>query len=264
MHQLQLTILPLSLLCSCAVPLPIEPERAAPDDSPLRGAVAAPNPGDAALASSPARQEPAMRRRPMNYFDISFGASYWDDLGDLDPSGTFPIPGRFGTFDSWGSAFDIGYDRVISDDGRSAVSLGIESGWSTFDNNGSGLSSPYSDISATMFYIAPVVRWHNDLGPAVTVSPGIGIGYYGLSIDEYETYYYGWWYGYDTRTLYDDSTIGGFVSLAFDFRLGSSSAIRIDNKFHFAEFNGLEQLMPNESSVSGSIYTIGIGFVFAL
>jgi hypothetical protein len=107
-----------------------------------------------------------------------------------------------------------------------------------------------------------IVRWRHDLSSAVTVSPGVGLGYYSLSIDEYETYYYGWWWGYDTRTLYDDSALGGFVSLAVDFKTSAWGAFRIDNKLHFAEFDNLDNLTPNESNVHGPIYTLAIGFVY--
>ena len=61
----------------------------------------------------PAAAPQGRRERPKNYLDVMIGASYWDDLGSLDPTGVGPVPGRFGRFDDWGFAFDMGYDRVI-------------------------------------------------------------------------------------------------------------------------------------------------------
>jgi hypothetical protein len=210
----------------------------------------------------PLVHEPAVRR-PQNHLDIMFGASWWDELGDLDPTGVSPVPGRFGRFDDWGFAFDMGFDRVVASNERSDLTLGLEVGWSTFENDGSGLTSPYSDITASMVYITPAVRWMLHLSRIVTIVPGIGAGYYGFSIDEYETYYYGYWWGYSARTLNQDSAFGGFASLACDFHLSPTSAIRIDNKFHLVDFDGLQSLMPREDDVGGPIYTLEAGFVFS-
>jgi hypothetical protein len=200
--------------------------------------------------------------RPLNHLDIMFGGSMWNDLGNLDPRGVGP-PGHFGDFDDWGFAFDMGYDRVISGNEHGDFTLGLEFGWSTFENDGSGLISPYSEITASMFYVTPVVRWMWHLSRIVTITPGFGAGYYGFSIDEYDTYYYGWYWGYSGRTLNQDSAFGGFASLATDFHMSPTSAIRIDNKFHFVEFEGLDSLMPLADDVDGPIYTLEIGFVFS-
>lgn len=251
------TIVVLVLCSACAAPWP---GSAAAHPETGRGT-------SAAAASSPPAAEAVPSQaaywRPMNYFDFMLGASYWDDLGSLDPTGVSPFPGRFGDFDRWGFAFDFGYDRVVWHDEKNAITVGIESGWSSFANDGSGLTSPYSDISATLFYLTPAVRWRRQLSPSVTISPGIGAGYYSLSIDEYESYYYGWWWGYSSRTLYDDSTFGGFLSLGFDFHINPSAAIRVDNKLHFVSFDGLQNLMPRETGVDGPIYTLEVGFVLA-
>jgi hypothetical protein len=246
-------------LASCAVPLDVFHERARADDRAPSVVANATTAGF--VDAAPAAPITQGRGRPSSYFNIMFGTSYWDDLGDLDTAGTFPVPGVFGDFDDWGSAFSLGFDGEVWDRAEDSVTIGIETGWCTFDNHGGG-TTPYSDIAASLSYIAPVVRWRHDLSSAVTVSPGVGLGYYSLSIDEYETYYYGWWWGYDTRTLYDDSALGGFVSLAVDFKTSAWGAFRIDNKLHFAEFDNLDNLTPNESNVHGPIYTLAIGFVY--
>jgi hypothetical protein len=231
-------------------------------EPPFAGHVLAAEPC-ARLPATPHNGQQTQPARPSNYVDFMLGASYWNGLGNLDPTGVTPIPGGFGDFDRWGFAFDMGYDRVIKRGTKADWTLGLELGWSTFENDGNGLATPYSTISSSFFYVAPVTRllWH--VSPTVTVSPGVGAGYYAFSIDEYDTYYYGWWWGYSGRTLNQDSAFGGFASLGVDFHLSPANAIRIDNKVHFVEFDGLESLMPNETTVRGPIWTIEIGFVLA-
>jgi hypothetical protein len=250
------------LLGACALPRPgagvLSSDRvcAAPTDTALSVTTARP-----VRATTPPHQMGLPR--PRNYVDFMMGASYWDHLGSLDPTGVSPIPGAYGDFDRWSFAFDMGYDRVVARGDRTDLALGLEMGWSTFENDGAGLVSPSTTISSSFFYIAPVTRllWH--VSPTVTVSPGIGAGYYALHIDEYDTYYYGWWWGYSGRTLNEDSAFGGFASLAVDFHLSPTNAIRFDNKVHFVEFDGLESLYPNETKVRGPIWTIELGFVLA-
>jgi hypothetical protein len=196
-----------------------------------------------------------------NYFDFMLGASYWGNLGGLDPTGVSVIPGAYQDFDRLGFAFDIGYDRVIASGQQTDWTLGIETGWSSFENDGSGLTSPYSDINASMYYVAPATRLLVHVSPTVTVSPGVGLGYYGFAIDELQSYYYGWWWGYDSRTLNQDSSLGGFVSLALDFNTSPTGAIRLDTKAHFVDFGGLQSLYPNETSVTGPIWNVELGFV---
>ncbi len=191
-----------------------------------------------------------------------FGASYWDDLGGLDTSGAGFVPNAIGDFDSWGFAFDFGYDRIVSSNRDFDWSVGIESGWSTFDGDGRGYYSSSSDISSSMWYLAPATRFHFPLSPRTTLIAGIGAGYYGFSIDEISTYYYDWWYSYDSRTLNQDDAFGGFASVAFDFDMAPGAAFRLDNKVHFVHFDGLDALLPNESSVDGPIWTVEFGFVF--
>lgn len=221
-----------------------------------RSAAAAPGPG--ALRASPA---PAVRERPRNHLDLMLGGSYWNDLGSLDPTGVGPVPGRFDDFDRWGFAFDMGYDRVVERAERADWTLGLELGFVSWHNDGTGLTTPFSDITADMVYFAPTTRVMMQLSPWVTLSPGIGAGYYGLRIEEYEHYYYGWWSATDSRSLNRDGTFGGFASLALDFHASPVSAIRLENKLHFVRFDGLEALYPNETSVEGPIWTLELGLV---
>jgi hypothetical protein len=222
----------------------------------LGGPLAAP---DATAATAPVAQAPTPR--PKNQVDVMFGASYWNDLGDLDTSGGI-VPNAVGDFDSWGWAFDFGYDRVVWSNRDVDMSVGIESGWSTFASDGRGFSGGASDISSSMWYLTPAMRWHFPLSRQATLIAGVGAGYYGFSIDEVSTYYYGWYYGYDARTLNQDDAFGGFASVAFDFDLAPGAAIRLDNKVHIVEFDGVDTLLPNESSVDGPIWTIEIGFAY--
>lgn len=245
----------LSFLCACAVPragsrLP------AVGDRPLASAV------DAAVAAAPATPRPQGRPEAKNQFDVMFGASWWDDLGDIDASSSGPILGTIGDFDSWGWAFDLGYDRVVFSGRDVDVSVGLETGWSTFYNDGYGYYAQYSEITGNMWYIAPAVRWHFELSPAVSLIAGLGAGYYGFSIDELTTYYYGWWWGYDSRTIADDGALGGFASLAFDFHTSPNGAFRLENKLHYVEFDGLDSVLTSQDSVHGPIWNIEIGYVF--
>lgn len=258
--------------CTATAPWPQDPTPpyAAPRYAPPTQAPAVPgSPPPPPTVVAPPMPAPPLpletlpAERPRNYVDFMFGASYWGGLGDLDPSGVSPVPGQFTDFDKWGFAFDIGYDRVVASGAHSDWTLGLELGWNTFDNDGSGLASPYSDITAGMFYITPVTRWLLHLSDTVTIAPGVGAGYYGFSVVETETYYYGWWWGYASRTLNQDSAFGGFVSLGLDFHLNEAAILRIDNKLHFVEFDGLQSLLPNETRVDGPIYTLEIGFALA-
>ncbi len=217
-------------------------------------------------ASVPTRQPAApvqsTGRGPKNQFDVMIGGSYWDGIGDLDTSTSGPPFGSIGDFDSLGWAFDLGYDRVVWTNRAVDWSLGLETGWSTFESNSSGYYTPNSDITGNMWYLAPASRWHFELTPQTALVAGIGAGYYGFSIEELSTYYYGYWWGYDSRTLSQDDEFGAFASLAFDFAMSPGSAFRIENKLHFVDFDGLDSLLTNESSVNGPIWTFEVGYVF--
>ncbi|HEX5053256.1 MAG TPA: hypothetical protein VFZ65_15885 [Planctomycetota bacterium] len=238
--------------------LPFLPGCAAVSPAPrLLPAAESPVGPDVAATQAP----PGPAARAMNQLDLCIGGSYWSNLGDLDTNGAGIVPGAIGEFDTWGWALDLGYDHVVMRNRNFDWSLGLETGWSTFESNGRGVYSPSSDVTASMWYIAPATRWHFPLSPRSMVIAGVGVGYYGFAIDEVSTYYYGWWYGYDSRTLNEDGTIGGFASVAFDYDVAPGAALRLDNKVHFVHYEGLNSLLPNESSVDGPIWTFELGIV---
>ena len=135
-------------------------------------------------------------------------------------------------------------------------------GWTTFESNSVCYYTPYSYITGNMWYVAPALRCHFEMSRSATMVVGIGAGYYGFAIDELTTYYYGWWWGYDSRTLSRDDAFGGFASVALDLGLSPNGGLRVESKVHFVEFNGIDSVLPNESSVSGPIWSFEIGYVF--
>jgi hypothetical protein len=251
--------LALPFLTACAALPPAAPPFPLAEGPPAVLAASAATHQDPAPMPAPAPRPAG--HRGQNHIDLMFGGSYWSDFGDLDTSGAGPLPGAIGDFDSGGWAFDFGYDRVVWSGRDLDWSVGVETGWSTFDSDSIGYYHPYSSITGTMWYLAPATHWHFELSRNTTLVAGVGAGYYGFSIDELSTYYYGWWWGYDSHTLNQDDAFGGFASVAIDFEM-AGGALRFENKLHYVEFGGLDALLPNESSVSGPIWTFEIGYAF--
>src|SRR5688572_16979978 len=128
--------LALLFLTGCAPLPPAAPGFPSADSPPAVLAASPAAPQDPVPMPAPA---PVAASRGQNHFDLMFGGSYWSDLGGLDTTGAGPLPGAIGDFDSGGWAFDMGYDRVVWSRRDVDWSVGIETGWSTFDSDSIGL-----------------------------------------------------------------------------------------------------------------------------
>jgi hypothetical protein len=245
-----------ALLGSCAVRTPIRP---APQDReavprPL-GEVPADQPGTSAEPWDPEAAPTSM--------SIGLGAAYWDEIGSLSTAGTGLPTNSFGAFDRTGAYFDLGFDHVVGHLGELPWSLGFEFGIAGFENEGSGIS-PFSDsLSATWYRFTPTARTYVPLGAGVTLVPGVGFGGSLLSIDEYDdAFSYGWGQVSSSRNLYEAWAWTAFVDLAIDFDLlDSGTVLRIDNEFHWQDFDALDRLLPAESGVGGLIYALQLELV---
>lgn len=244
-------------LCSCAAPLPLPPSLllAPQDREPV------PQPVEGRRLQPTQQEGEASSPDDPNALTLAVGVAYWDELGELSTAGTGLTPDQLGEFDRGGLSFDLGYEHVVGHIGELPWSLGLEWGLAAFDNEGEGIDRFADSVGATWMHITPTAHVAVPLSDKVRFVPGIGLGAYYLSIDEYDQDFFG--RSDDSRTLHDEWAFGGFVDLGFDFELFSDgTALRIDNEFHWMDFDQIDRLLPAESHVGGLVYALQLGLVF--
>ncbi|KPJ77025.1 MAG: hypothetical protein AMJ54_09700 [Deltaproteobacteria bacterium SG8_13] len=235
-------------------------------------------PGSLALQSDPAPESssadgdkdrfgqsaligPATKR---HFATFALGAVYWPKLADVDPSQAGFNPEQFGRFEQWGYNFEIAYHYLATTLLERDLWIGFDFGLFYNENKGTATAVILpsgeiitGDIGSRGLYLTPSLKWFV-LGQrgSTRISLGAGAGYYMLDFAEL----FGWGTGGE---LYEDSTLGGYVSVGVRFPFADnpsdSAAVVLETKIHFADFG---EFAPNTGQIKGPIYLFQVGISF--
>jgi hypothetical protein len=199
-----------------------------------------------------------------HYGSVAIGAVYWPNLGEIDPSQAGYNPQQFGQFKEWGYNIELAYHYLATTLLNRDLWIGIDWGFFFNENKGSvtAISLPSGeiitgDIASRGMYLTPSLRWFV-LGKrgSTRLYLGAGAGYYLLDFTEL----FSWGEGGE---LYEDSTLGGYLSLGVRFPVSRGQtdrlAVTLETKAHFADFG---ELAPGSGEIKGPIYIFQLGFSF--
>jgi hypothetical protein len=177
------------------------------------------------------------------------GLDLWPELGDLEPT-------LGGDFDEAGFGVELNLHYGGWSVGPARIYLGGDLG---VIGNGSDVEGAVEgeDLQTTLVYVTPSVRALVGDAGETRWSLDAGIGYYDVSIEEWEDDCF---WDCDTWDYYDDSSIGGYLGLGLEFPLRSEGATRllVGLKAHFVEFDEPAALDPG-GSLDGPIYVLYFG-----
>ena len=208
----------------------------------------------------PPSDEPPPPEKPPSTFSLQFGAGYWPGLGDLQPDGSVVPTDVLGAFDDWGFAGDLVFDTPVAEFGAAHLNLGFDLGLMSYENTQTFdfvVVPPEvyeGRFTAEVFYLTPSARMLVPVSPRFRVYYGLGLGYYQVSLQDRGTYYY-------KRPLDDESGLGGFLAVGFDYFFGDSDVgLRVESKVHYADFHRLNGFA---NDLDGFMTSIEMGVVFA-
>lgn len=200
-------------------------------------------------AAAPA-QTTANTAAPTVRFGGSMGLNLWPELGDLQPflGGDFEETGIAVELNLHGGGWAVGPARIYA-----GADLGIFGNGSDVRGIEEG-----EDLQASMLCLTPSLKAVFRGSDRVSWTLDGGVGYYDVSIDEWEDDCF---WSCDIYEYYDDSAIGGYLGLGVEWRLGGpDSQLRLTGsaKVHFVEFDEPTGLAPN-GSLDGPIYMLSVG-----
>lgn len=226
------------------------------------GLAAAPN----ALAHDPVPPQPRTR----HLLALGLGPVYWPDLHDADPTGSSFVS-DLGRFHTWGFSLEFAYQYRAAQWGSVDALFNIDMG--ILNNESSDRTDlvlpPYGgtfpdDLVANVLFLTPGARFVFANTERWRFHAGFGAGLYLAEFVE-ERSYYG--YDYEGRELWDETTLGGYLSLGGDYRVWTQRPrwrMRFEYKAHFADFGDTAPIAPGGGDLKGPIQTLFVGFVWQI
>lgn len=200
-----------------------------------------------------------------HYVSFALGAVYWSNLAKIEPWQAGYDRQQFGQFKDWGVNFEITYHYLATTWFERDLWIGLDFGLFAIENKGDvyllSLTSGEvytGEIWSDGLYLTPSLRWFV-LGKrgSARLYLGAGAGYYSLEFTE------NFFDEFDDGELYEDSTLGGYLSLGLRLPLSKngpeSLAMILETKVHFADFG---ELAPNTGKIKGPIYIFQLGLSF--
>jgi hypothetical protein len=181
------------------------------------------------------------------------GAEIWPELEDLDP-----VLG--GDFDGTGFAGEVSLHAGGWRLGPAHVYLGADVGYGGHDSDVEGTFEG-EDLYTSLLFVTPSVKALMGAGRRARWSLDAGIGYYDVSVDEWED---DCDWDCDDWEYYDDSTIGGYLGVGMELALGSGERpiwLVASAKAHFLELDEPDDIDPG-GNLGGPIYVLSIGLAF--
>ena len=204
---------------------------------------------------------PATKR---HFGTFAIGAVYWPNLGKIDPSQAGFDPQQFGQFKEWGFNLEIAYHYLATAWLDRDLWIGLDFGLFYNENKGkvTAIVLPSGsvftgEIGSRGLYLTPSLKWFV-LGQrgSTRLYLGAGAGYYLLDFAEL----FRWGEGGE---LYEDSTLGGYLSVGVRFPFSDSqsdsAAVVLETKVHFADFG---EFAPDTGQIKGPIYMFQLGLSF--
>jgi hypothetical protein len=202
-----------------------------------------------------------------NYFNVFLGASYWSNLGDIQPLSSVVIPDRYGEIKEWGYGIEGGYHRLVGRWFGHDVRIGVDMGFYYHENekeyqvvilpSGRTLDG---EIVARGFYLTPSLRWVFGAKDSTRLLLGAGIGYYRVDfVEQLDD-------GTSSDSFFENDTVGGYLSVGLGIPLIGSKpealVLTFEGKVHYADFGDLGEFAPGAGDLKGPIYMFQVGLTF--
>jgi hypothetical protein len=180
------------------------------------------------------------------------GVDLWPDLGDLDPvlRGDFDEAGFAGELSLHGGGWKLGAARIF---------LGADAGFMGHDSDVEGIDER-EDLQTSVRFVTPSVKALFGPGDGVRWSLDAGLGYYDVSIDEFED---DCW-SCDVDGYYDDGSFGGYLGVTVEFPVTAGDHplwLTAGAKVHSFDLDEPDRLDPG-GDLDGPIWMLGLGLAF--
>lgn len=203
----------------------------------------------AALANEPAQDADAWPERVL-MVNASLGYQQWPALRDLD---TQP----FGTFDDGGFNISASAHIPWRNAGRSDLLLGADLGLMSHE---SSITAPgdFGDLTATVFYLAPSLRWSLRQSRRLRINLEAGAGAYRADLREFIDTDFG---SLEGTRHFNAWAPGGFVGVGFDVPVGQTGrwSINTGARVHYADFGNVDAYGADLGRLDGPITTLQLG-----